>query len=168
MVEDGKTDEEAVSEIGSTDEIVKKILLEQPLSKIVKDRADTGNKATNLLIAILGFPLWFPLTLAFFAIVIAIYIVIWSVVVVLYATMAAMGVSCIALLLTFILAIISGIGTPSLIILSVTLITGSLAVLFFFAGYYVSKGILIASKSIWKGIKRMLIKKEKSLWVRKK
>ena len=62
-MEDGLPEEEAVSEIGSPDEIAAQIMGDIPLSKIVKEKIKPKRKLSALEIVqlVVGFPLSFPL-----------------------------------------------------------------------------------------------------------
>ena len=61
-VEDGLTEEEAISKIGSSDEIVSKLIKETSLTKIVKEHVKPKRKLKvwEIALIIVTFPLWFP------------------------------------------------------------------------------------------------------------
>ena len=86
-IEDGMPEEEAVAAVGSPDEISRQIMSEIPLSKLVmnKVKPKRGLRAWEIILLVLGFPLWFPLLIAFFAILLSLYIVVWSGVICVYA-----------------------------------------------------------------------------------
>lgn len=96
----------------------------------------------NLLL-ILGFPLWFPLLISFYAVMFSFYIVLWAVI-----------ISLIALFISLIISgIVIGVGEGIFLILSGNSITG-LALIgagIFAVGlsifmFYCSKGLIIFSK----------------------
>ena len=62
-MEEGFSEEEAVGQIGSIEEIVSQIVVETPLSKIVKEnvRRKPRRKGWETLLLVLGFPVWLPL-----------------------------------------------------------------------------------------------------------
>lgn len=103
-IEDGMTEEEAVSAVGSVDDAVNEILESVPLSKIIKTRANSRRKIKpiEILLLILGFPIWFPLLLVFIILILVFYIVLWVIVIVLFIVDLAIFVSGVA-------AIIAGI-----------------------------------------------------------
>ena len=74
-MEDGLTEEEAVSDIGSVDEIVDHIMEETPLSKLVRENAKRTRalKAWEILLLVLGAPLWLSLILAAIAVCLSLY-----------------------------------------------------------------------------------------------
>lgn len=99
-MESGLTEQEAVAEIGSVEEVAAQILSEMPLPKLIKARATPKGKPSGWQIAliVLGSPVWLPLLLAAVCLL-AVYIVVWSVVIVFYAldfTLAAGVIGCLA------------------------------------------------------------------------
>ena len=91
-IEDGKTEEQAVAEIGSIDEVVDQIAKDTSLVRLVKNKITPKKSISGLGIAllILGFPLWFPLLVTFFVLVLVFFILMWVLVIVTYAIEAAL------------------------------------------------------------------------------
>lgn len=86
-VEEGLSEEEAVANLGSIDEIRNRIIKDTPLTKIVKKRVKPKRALTGLEITliIVGFPIWFPLLIAAASVILALYVSLWSVIISLYA-----------------------------------------------------------------------------------
>ncbi|WP_313130297.1 DUF1700 domain-containing protein [Anaerocolumna sp.] len=74
-VENGMTEEEAVDKIGSPKKIAEELLDDSGSVKI--SLPSTGIKGLNVLLTVLGFPLWGSLLLAFILMVFSLYIIIW-------------------------------------------------------------------------------------------
>ena len=72
-VEEGLTEDEAVSEIGDIDEIVKQIAIEMVDKEIVKEPLNKW----ELILLIVGSPIWFPLLLVAFVVVWSLLISLW-------------------------------------------------------------------------------------------
>ncbi len=91
-MEDGMDEEEAVSAMGDISEIAKEIMLAAPLPTLVKAKMKPQHqlKAWEIVLTFLGFPLWFPLAIAFFMVVLSVYITVWSVIISLYAVVLAL------------------------------------------------------------------------------
>ena len=91
-VEDGMSEEEAVTALGNIDDIVREVMLESPLSSLVKAKITPKNRLQvwEIVLLVLGFPVWFSLLIAFVAVIFSVYIAIWSVIVSLYATIVAL------------------------------------------------------------------------------
>ncbi len=86
-MEEGLSEEEAISEIGSVDEVVSQIIAENHLAKCGGEKAELKRKLTawEITLIVLGFPVWFPLAVAAGAVIISVYAVIWSVIAVIWA-----------------------------------------------------------------------------------
>lgn len=86
-MEEGCTEEEAVAGIGTVDEVVGRILAEVPLVTLVKQRMrpERRVKPWEILLLVLGAPLWIPLLAAALVLWLAAYIVLWSLVISLWA-----------------------------------------------------------------------------------
>ncbi len=81
-IEDGLTEEQAISKLGSVDEIASQIASQIPLAKIVKHNAKPKRylKTWEVVLLIVGSPIWFSLLVALFAVVISVYATLWAVV----------------------------------------------------------------------------------------
>ena len=82
-VEEGLTEEEAVAGLGSVENIISQIAADTPIVKLVKEKIKPKRRMRGWEIAliILGFPVWFPLLVAFCAIVFSLYVVVWALIV---------------------------------------------------------------------------------------
>ena len=91
-VDDGKTEDEAIREIGDVDDVVKQILAETPLSRIVKERMRPKRslRAWEVIFLILGFPLWFPLFLVVLLLFFLAIGMIWLLALIMYVVFASL------------------------------------------------------------------------------
>ena len=82
-IEDGLTEDEAVSKIGSIDEIVEQISSEIPLSKIVLNNVKPGRKLRvwEIILLVLGAPIWLSLLVGIAAGLISVFAGLWAVVI---------------------------------------------------------------------------------------
>ena len=163
-VEDGATEEEAVSDIGPVDEVVKTIMAEIPLTKIVKTRAKNKQKKSMpvwaIILLVLGFPVWFPLLISVFAVVLSIFITVWAIIFSLYVTDFALGMSAIACILAAVVSFAAGKIALGFMCIGAALILAGITILFFFGIWYVVKGVLFLTKKMMIGIKSMFVGKE--------
>lgn len=85
-VEDGLSEEEAVEALGDIESIVSEIFSTTPLSKLVREKVKPSRKlkAWEIVLIVLGSPLWISLLLALLSVVLSFYIVIWAFVITLY------------------------------------------------------------------------------------
>lgn len=81
-MEDGATEEEAVAELGTPAEIAGQILSEIPITTLVRERVRPKRKiaAWEIVLLILGAPLWLPLLIAAAAVALALLVALFSVV----------------------------------------------------------------------------------------
>ena len=79
-IQDGYKEEDVISDLGSPDKVAREIIGDVPLRKIIKERVTPKRslKAWEIVLIILGFPIWFPLVLAILIIFLSGFIVIWS------------------------------------------------------------------------------------------
>ena len=158
-VEDGRDEEEAVAALGSMDEIVRNTLRDVPLTKLVKERVSPKRKLTGfeVIILILGFPIWFPLLIAAWAIFFAFYVVIWSLV-------FTIAVTSIALIAAGIVAFIGSIGTiytgafgPAVFGMGSGLICFAVGLFMVLAVPGLAKGALAIGRGFLLGVKKLFI-----------
>ena len=90
-ISDGYNEEEVVNELGSPKDVAREIIGDVPLTKIIKERVKPKRqlKAWEIVLIIVGFPLWFPLVLALFIVFISMYAVVWSLIVALFAVVVS-------------------------------------------------------------------------------
>lgn len=89
-IEDSMTEEEAVESLGSIDSIVNEIFEQLPLSAVIKQKVKKNqNNTLWIILSIIGFPVWFPLSVALLVIVFALYISIWAVIISLFAAVVS-------------------------------------------------------------------------------
>ena len=79
-IQDGYKEEDVIADLGSPDKVAREIIGDVPLRKIIKERVTPKRslKAWEIVLIILGFPIWFPLVLAILIIFLSGFIVIWS------------------------------------------------------------------------------------------
>lgn len=160
-IEDGISEEDAVSDIGDPKEIAKQILMDTPMTKLVKAKAKPSRtlRAWEIILLALGSPIWVSLLVAAAVIVLAVYIVLWSVIISLYAVDFSLAACGVAGVLAFGIVALKGDLTQGLFIAGCSLLCMGLAILLFFGFNQVTKGLLWASKKIWIGIKSCFIRR---------
>ena len=100
-MEEGMTEEEAVADMEPPAEIARQIFMDMPLPKVVKAKARPSRplRAGEIVLLVVGSPIWAPLALAAILVFLAIYITIWALVVTFYAvdlSFAATSLFCLA------------------------------------------------------------------------
>lgn len=163
-IEEGLSEEEAVSAVGSLEEIVKQIVSDTSLIKIAKERIKQKRqiKAWEIVLLILGSPIWLSLGIAVFAVVLSLYIVLWSLIVSVWAIFASTVACCIGGVLSCIVFTLSGNSISGFAILSAGIVCAGLSIFMFYGCKTATNGILILTKKIAIWIKNCFIKKEKA------
>lgn len=161
-MEEGLSEEDAVSGIGSVDEIVSQIVAEVPFTKIVKEKIKPKRalKAWEIVLLALGSPIWIPLFIAALSVIFAAYIVVWSFIVSLWAievSVAACSLSGIFAAFPFLLR---GNVTVGIAMLGVGAFFAGLSILLFFGCKQATQYILHLTKKMALGIKSLFIGKE--------
>ena len=161
-MEDGLTEEEAVQRVGTVDSVMEQIMAEIPLSTLVMEKVKPARalKAWEILLLVLGAPLWIPLLVAAAAIVLSLYVVIWTVVICLFATDLSLASGVVAGL--FGVASFLRAWNPGGILLSlgIGLACAGLAILLFFASVRVAKEIVKLTGQAVLAVKTSIVGKE--------
>ena len=158
----GATEEEAVAACGDVDGIAEQIIMDTPLTKLVRQKNKTRRKMRGWEIALLciGSPIWFSLLVAAFCVLIALSAALWCVVIAFFAVSAALGGTALGLTALAILYMVQGQLSPALLALGCALILAGLAVLIFLLSKYTAKGVVQFHKLTFRGVKRCFIRKE--------
>ena len=160
-MEEGLSEEEAVRAIGPIDDVVAQILMETSLPKLVKAKVKRRRapKAWEIILLILGSPIWLPLCIVALVLLLTFYLLLWVMVLVMYVvdlSMAAAGLS--GLLGAFVQVFSSRLAQGAFLFGSGLVCVG-LAVLLFFCCNLVARGMLILSRRMLRGIKASFIGK---------
>lgn len=162
-MEDGLSEKDAVAKIGPIDSVVSQAVSQVPMVKIVKERIKPKRtlKAWEVILIVLGFPLWLPLVVVAAALILLVYVLIWAVLVCLWTVELSVGVGSVGGLILAVIYLFQGNYLPSLAAFGMAVCCAGVAILGFFACVAASKGIIILTKKIAIGIKRSFIKKER-------
>ena len=162
QMEDGISEEEAVARIGPVEALAAQITAEIPFSRLVRERVRSRRKrpAWEVVLLVLGAPVWFPLLIAAFAILLSVYIVIWAVIVSLWAVEISLAAAALAGFGAGILLLFRGEGQPGLMMLGAGFFLAGLSILGFFACRAVTRGAVIATIKLALWIKSLFLRKE--------
>lgn len=158
-MEDGHTEEEAVERLGDIHDVAETILSEHPGRLPILKNRGTGRKVFNIVLLVLGFPIWGALLLTLIVLLLVMYIL-------LYVPILVLG----ALVIAFFGVGLWGIvGSPFLMFdvfpmgiiqLGAGIACIGLSILSAIAFYYSFKGILKATKWLWRKSTNVFRKKE--------
>lgn len=150
QMEDGLSEEEAVSAIGSVDEIIAQAVAETPLVKIAKERIRTKKRrsAGEIALLTLGAPIWLSLIIAAFAVIFSLYVSLWAVVVALWAVFVSLAGCAIGGVGACVVIAVGGNGTSGLAVLAAGIVCAGLAIFMFYGCKGATNGTLILTKKL--------------------
>ena len=163
-MEDGVSEEEAVSRLGSMDEIVADVVKETPLTQIVQTRVQEGKKkgisGWVILLLVLGAPVWLPVLIAVLAVLFALFIALWAVVIALWAVVAAV-------ILTGLVAMVAGVVElcrlhlpQGLVLLGGGLVCLGLCALLYLLMKLLTVGTVKLCRWLWVSVKSLFVGKK--------
>lgn len=90
-MEEGLSEEDAVTAIGTIDEIAAQIIAEIPPAQtpIEEETPKKRSKVWEIILIILGSPIWLSLLISAFAVVLSLYVSLWAVIISLWAVFAS-------------------------------------------------------------------------------
>lgn len=162
QVDEGKTEEEAVNELGGVDKVVNDIASDTPLLSLVKERVKPKRnlRGWEIIMLIIGFPLWFPILVVFILLCLLGYLLIWIGVIICYTIEVGFIAGAIWGLILF-FASLAG-GTFSMTYLGIAILSLGAAFLFIFACIGITKATIKLSKVTIRNIKSSFLKKGES------
>lgn len=163
-MEDGLSEEDAVAEIGSVDHIAAQIMAEIPLTKLVREKVRRKRKlkAWEIVLLVLGSPLWLPLLLACFAVVLSVYLVLWAVTLSLWAVELFFAANVPVCLVGAVVSLGAGNLARADCVAGIGLLYAGLSIFLFFGCARATKGSFYLTKKLLSGVKSRLMRKERS------
>ena len=161
-IEDGCAEEEAVADIGDVKNVARQILSEIPISKLVKERVKPKRKlqALEIVLLVLGSPIWLSLMIAAFSVLLSVYVVIWSVVITMWSVFVSLVAGAFGGISAGVIFICTDNLFSGLAMLAASLILAGLTIFAFFGCKAATKGILVLTKKMLLSVKSCFVKKE--------
>ena len=161
-MDEGLSEEEAVAELGTVDEIADQILKDIPLAKLVKEKIRPRRRfqVWEILLLILGSPVWLPLLVAAFAVVLCVYIAIWAVDISLWAVFVSVAVGVLAGLAGGVLLSVMYGGLGGITLICAGIVCAGLSIFLFFACREITRGFLWMTKKLLVATKKKFARKE--------
>ncbi len=162
-MEEGMSEADAVSKVGDVYDIVAQIKSESAQVKPVKSaKPKKALGAWEIVLIILGAPVWLSLLIAAFAVILSVYAVIWSVIVSLWAVFGSLAGCAFG-------AVVCGIGSVyqanyivGAALIGAGLVCIGLSIFLLYACKAATNGIVWLTKKIAVGIKNCFVKKEEA------
>ena len=160
-MDDGLSEEEAVADLGSLEEIRGQILTETPLPRLVKESVRPRRKlrAWEIVLLVLGSPVWVPLIAAAVILVASVYLSIWAVLLSLYAADLSVAVTGLAGGVALAQMLMAGRTAEGILFLGAGLVCIGLAILLFFGVNQLTKGLVWVTKRTLLALKNSFVRK---------
>lgn len=161
-MEEGLSEEEAVAEIGTVEEIAAQILSDCPRVEQKKEAISHKRqiKAWEIVLLILGSPVWLSLLIAVFAVIFSLYVSLWSVIVAFWAVFVAFAVCALSCIVVGIVIVISRNVLAGTSLLAVGFICTGLTILLFYGCKALTKAAAWITKKLATGIYHLFTRKE--------
>ena len=161
-IEEGRTEEEAVLDIGSADEISAQIIKDIPLTKIAKERLKPKRsiKTWEIVLLAVGSPIWLSLAIAALAVILSLYVVLWSVIISVWSVFASLVACAFGITAAGVILAVSSNSLSGFAMVGAGLVLAGLSVFLFFGCKAATKGIVLLTKAIALGIKKSFVGKE--------
>ena len=160
-MEDGRTEEEAVAEIGSVEEIAVQILAEKLLGKIVtteKTKPPKRFSAWEIVLLCLGAPIWISLAVAAFSVLLSLYVVLWSLVIAAWSVFASLIGGAVGGVGASVVFFCQGNGYVGAAMIGAALVCAGLSVFLCFGCKAATKGTWLLVRGVIVGIKKCFAK----------
>lgn len=160
-VEEGLSEEEAISEIGSVEDLISQIIADTPLTKLVKEKIKEKRtlQVWEIVLLILGAPIWLSILVAVIAIILSIYISIWAIIISLWAVWGTLIVCAVGVLLASVVFFVQGYGASGVAMIGAGIVCAGLSIFMFYGCKYATKGLVVLTKKVALGIKNCFVKK---------
>ena len=156
-IEEGLTEEEAVSEVGSVYEIIGQAVTEAPEGKTDKKRK---LKAWEIVLLILGSPIWISLAAAAVVVAVSLYLSLWAVIISFWAVFGALVGSGFGGIIGGIVLCAVGKGLNGVALIGGGICCVGLAIFVFFGGKAVSKLTVLLTKNFIRWLKSRIVGRE--------
>lgn len=159
-MEEGASEAEAVLAVGSLDDVVREILLQIPLGFLVREKIKPKSafRGWEILLLVLGAPLWISLLAGGFAAVLGIFACALSVLVSLWATGAALAASGVGGALAGVVLFLFSNKITGVGLFGAALVCAGLSIFAFYGSKVATKGTFLLAKKCILGVKCWILK----------
>jgi len=154
-MEEGLTEEAAIAQIGPVEQIVGQTVLDAPP---VRKKRSLG--ALEIVLLVLGSPIWISLLAAAFVVVLAGFVVLWSVVISLWAVEVSLGACALAGVAAIPIFAMKGYALTGIALGGCGLFCAGLSIFGFYGCKSVAKLCVLLCAKTFSGIKSLFVKKE--------
>ena len=161
-MEEGLSEEDAVSAVGKIDEVVEQILADASIDVQEEPRKTSDKRkrrSWEIVLLVLGSPIWASLAIAVGAVVFAVYVSVWSLLIALWSVFVALAGSSLGALVAGIACAIGTDTVAGLAIVSLGVVCAGLSIFAFFGCRAATKGVAVLTKRTLLIIRTRLLKR---------
>lgn len=160
-MEEGFSEEEAVASIGAVNEIAAQILSDSSDEDVSERRSDKKRfKPLEIILLVLGSPIWLSLVLSVFAILLSLYAALWCLVLGTWALFVSFAACSLGLTVSGLILIFNGYVWSGIASVGVGIVLVGLSIFAYFASLYATKAVVLLSKKIFQYLRKKFLKKE--------
>lgn len=164
-MEDGMTEAEAIASLGPVEEIAEQIKCELPITTLVKYKAKEKVKGKSMpvwaiVLLIISSPFWICMVLMIALVILMLYLTVWCIDAAFWLCDLSFAVSVVACVSGTIVMIVQGSILSAVFYLGMGLIMAALTIFVYLACFYISKGIVVETKGVFRQIKRSIVSKK--------
>lgn len=163
-MEEGLSEEEAVSAVGSVDEILSQVPGEIPPEKTAKETSKPKRQVRpwEIVLLALGSPIWLSLLIAVFAVVLSLYVSLWSVIISLWAVFGSLVGCTFGGIAAGVVSSCGGNIPAGIAMIGAGIVCAGLAILAFYGCKAATKGILVLTKKLVLWVKKCFNRREEA------
>ena len=164
QIEEGLSEQEAVSKIDSTKEVIKQAVADTPIIKIAKERIKPKRRLSigEIVLLILGSPIWLSLLVSAFAVVLSVYASLWTMIISLWAVFASLIACSVSGVLLCVVFSAHGKVISGIAILAAGLICAGISIFLFFGCKAATNSTILLAKKVAMFIKNRFIGREEA------
>jgi len=153
-MEEGLSEEDAVSAVGGVEEVAEQILAETPVSVPKKPKPKRKFKAWEIVLLALGSPIWLSFLISAFAVAFALYASLWALVISLWAVFASLVACAFGGIIAGVVFAIGENIFSGIALMSAGFVCAGLSILLFFGCKLATKGtVLVVKKAFQRRVK---------------
>lgn len=161
-IEEGLTEKEAVLSVGTVDYVAEQILKSISLLKIATEKLKPKRslKGLEIILLVLGSPIWFSLLISAFAVIFSLYASFIAVIISVWAVFVSLIACGVAGILAGVFFIIRGNTLSGVAVESAGVLCLGLSIFLYYLSKLATKGIILVGKNLVLSVKKLFIKKE--------
>lgn len=161
-MEEGLTEEAAVDDVGSVDDVAAQIITDTPLISLVKTSIAPKRRLSvwEIVLLVLGSPIWLSLLIAAAAILLSLYVSLWSLMIALWSVLVALAAMSVGTWIGGLVLLFQNHVPSGLVCIAVSFVSAGLCIPVYYGCKAATKGILVLTKRVALAIKKACMRKE--------